>query len=159
MAKSEKIRLGNSFNIKASGFWPNEAQLLEAGHNELMNLKVKSLRYDNMGSLMRLTFMFSDGTQSPPKHSYSQEPQNEYAVKGAIGSLHLGLNKDPTLISLQICDQGGKQIYELKGSMTASVTKVEKLKLSKTEHIVSADIEVKQGGAFTQSIQLIAYKH
>ena len=43
--------------------------------------------------------------------------------------------------------------------MTASVTKVEKLKLSKTEHIVSADIEVKQGGAFTQSIQLIAYKH
>ena len=71
----------------------------------------------------------------------------------------MGLNKDPTLISLQLCDKQGKLIHEMKGSMVANITKIEKLRLSKNEHIVSADIEVKQGGAFTQSIQLIAYKH
>ena len=74
-----------------------------------------------------------------------------------IGAIHFGCNKDPALIQLGVIDKSQKMVAECKGSWPISY--IETMKLAVSEHIVSANVEVKEGGAFAQNVQFIFFKH
>jgi hypothetical protein len=52
------------------GFFPSEDSLLESSMEQLKNLKIQTIEYNSAQILSRLTFVFSDGSRSPPVNSY-----------------------------------------------------------------------------------------
>jgi hypothetical protein len=144
---SEKIKLGCSESIKSLGFCPSEKSLLSKSIKDLKALYMTKMCYDHSGCLMRLTFAFSNGLRSPPKHSYCQEPASSLDLPPTVGAIHFSCNNEPNLISLGIENRANKLLTECAGSWPIMYT--EKMSLLENEHIVSADVEIRDGGAFT----------
>ena len=61
---------------KSNDFVPSKTDLLFMAVTQINNLKVTELRHRNKKKhdIQSLTFLMSNGAQSPPKGSYHQEP-------------------------------------------------------------------------------------
>jgi len=69
------------------GFYPSEEFLNTRCLEELSTVFLKSIEYSIFYDLERLTFVFSEGSRSPPCKSYKEEPETVFAVKEGIRGL------------------------------------------------------------------------
>ena len=106
---------------------------------------MERLEWYDSGIITRLTFVFTNGTRSPPAKSYSAEPITQFEVpkKTSIGQVRFGLDKSPYLVSIAMADKNGKDIVDLSGNLQRWPREcIKSVELEKHEHIVGAEVDV-----------------
>ena len=113
LIKSEKYRVG-SYVPKPIGFFPTELQIVKMTVPYLKQLYVKAIQYHIGSPLYQLTFVFSDGQRSPPKHFAFADglEMQEYKFPGKteIGEIVFGMTHNPYLVSMTLLDPAEKVI-------------------------------------------------
>ena len=81
----------------------------------MLELCVKKIECWVAGTICSLTFVFADGTRSPPEQTYTHEPSSVFEIPEGtgIGSVHFGTNSVPWLASLHIYDRKDNIIQEI----------------------------------------------
>jgi hypothetical protein len=81
----------------------------------VLELCVKKIECWVAGTICSLTFVFADGTRSPPEQTYTHEPSSVFEIPEGtgIGSVHFGTNSVPWLASLHIYDRKDNIIQEI----------------------------------------------
>ena len=74
LVKLEKKKLADWPDLKRCGFYPTEAQILSYSRDKVLELCIKSVDCWTAGTICSLTFVFADGSRSPPPQSYTHEP-------------------------------------------------------------------------------------
>lgn len=80
LVKLEKKKLADWPDLKRCGFYPTEGQLLSYSMEQVLELSIKTIDCWVAGTICSLTFVFSDGTRSPPPESYTHEPSKQIAI-------------------------------------------------------------------------------
>jgi len=103
----------------------------------------------NPGSeLNSLTFVFSNQVRSPPSGSYKNaEPTYKYALEAdkTFSALVFGLNEFQYLNAIDLFDQDGEELHQIRG--TGEISETSKVDLKWNEHIVSAAVELNEDRA------------
>ena len=118
LKRLEKKKLASWPDLKHCGFYPTEAQILSYSLDQVKDLCIRSIDCWVAGTICSLTFVFADGSRSPPPQSYTHEPSKSIAIPEdlSIGSVHFGTNSVPWLASLHIYDRRDLLMMEVQGT-------------------------------------------
>ena len=142
LKRLEKKKLANWPDLKHCAFCPSQEQILSYSMEQVLELHIRKIECWVAGTICSLTFVFADGSRSPPEQSYTHEPSKIFEIPEdqTIGSVHFGTNSVPWLAALHLYDRHDGMICEVQG--TNKVKDKQVIKLERHQHIVSAAIEL-----------------
>ena len=99
-----------------------------------------------------------DKIYSPPKGTYSQEPQKGFVVDGKARAISFGftIQNEPRLVVIDVLDAEGKVISGHSTRRSAIVNFRRVIKIGEGEKIVAAKVATK--GLIASEVEFLVYK-
>ena len=153
---------------KLSSFRPKEDQIKDLCKSCLKSHKITEL-WHTTGDLHNLTFIFSDGTQSPKRGWYKGEPDSKLPVKqdSKGNDLHVASVKFVTrkyiddffLAQFYMESPEGYEVVDVKFARKFDAHSSQTVQFFGSEHIVSVRVDIDKTRKRAVSIRFIIYDH
>ena len=72
--ETRDFRVGHCKITRTPGYFPDKKALFKMSREKLEDLWLKKILFDSVTGITNLTFVFSNGTASPPYGTYDEEP-------------------------------------------------------------------------------------